>query len=186
MTTEKKKRGRPKNKSTKERERIEEMLRNPPPHIRNSKRKPLTFDHKQAEEIEKQMLKDHKSPPMPANIVYGIESAGPEFMTDDEIALTQAEYTRIKENIHQGQIAGGHKLTDNKNSRREKVFQKNPVLLQKLSSGIWTANRVANKFFDEWDAIQPHGRLLGEVHSARGDGLKKPTIRNLTRWLKVT
>ena len=186
MTTENKKRGRPKNKSTKERERIEEMLRNPPPHIHNSKRKPFLFNLKQAEKIEKQMLKDHKSPPMPANIVYAIESAGPEFMTNDEIALTRAEYTRIKENIYQGQIAGGQKLTAKKNARIEALVQKNPVLLQKLSSGIWTANRVANKFFDEWDAIQPHERLLGEVHSARGDGLKKPTIRNLTRWLKVT
>jgi hypothetical protein len=171
MTTQNKKRGRPKTERTIERERIEEMLRNPPPHIRNSTLTPFPFDHEQAEEIEKQMLKDHKSPPMPAKIVYEIESSGPENMTHAEIQATVAEYDRIAKNIHQGQITGGKTQADKAAKRIEQVMRKNSDVIGKLASGSWSVSRAANKIHDEWDA--------------RGDGQKKPSTRQLRRWLKM-
>lgn len=171
MTTQKKKRGRPKTEKTIERERIEEILRNPPPHIRNSTLTPFFFDHKQAEETEKQMLKDHKSPPMPASIVYEIESAGPEFMTHAEIQATVAEYDRIAKNIHQGQITGGKTLADKAAKRIEQVMRKNSDVIGRLASKSWSVNRAANKIRDEW--------------ATRGDGQEKPSTRQLTRWLKM-
>jgi len=171
MTTQSKKRGRPKTEKTLERERIEEMLRNPPSHIRDSKRTPIIFDHKQAEAIEKQMLKDHKSPPMPASIVFAIESAGPEFMDETEIQATVAEYTRVAKNIYQGQIAGGKKLADRAAERIEQVLKRNPDIAEKVASGAWRVNRGAMKIYDEWDK--------------RGDGLQRPSVRNITRWLNI-
>lgn len=171
MTTQKKKRGRPKTEQTIEMERIEEMLRNPPPHIRNSTLTPFPFDHKQAEEIEKQMLKDHKSPPMPSNIVYEIESAGPENMTHAEIQATVAEYDRVAKNIHQGQITGGKTIANRAVERIAKVLQKNSDIAEKVASGSWSVTRAANKIHEEWDA--------------RGDGQKKPSTKTLRRWLKM-
>ena len=152
MTTQKKKRGRPKTERTIERERIEEMLRNPPPHIRNSTLTPFPFDHKQAEEIEKQMLKDHKSPPMPANFVYEIESAGPENMTHAEIQATVTKYDRVAKYIHEGQITGGKTLADKAAKRIAKVLQKNSDIAEKVASGSWSVTRAANKIHEEWDA----------------------------------
>lgn len=171
MTTQKKKRGRPKTERTIERERIEEILRNPPPHIRNSTLTPFSFDHKQAEEIEKQILKDHKSPPTPANIVYEIESAGPENMTHAEIQATVTKYDRVGKYIHEGQIKGGKTLSDKAAKRIEQVMRKNSDVIGKLASGSWSVNRAANKIRDEWDA--------------RGDGQEKPSTRQLRRWLKM-
>ena len=160
MTTQKKKRGRPKTEQTIEMERIEEMLRNPPPHIRNSTLTPFPFDHKQAEEIEKQMLKDHKSPPMPADIVFAIESAGPEYMTHAEIQETVVEYDRV----------AGKTLTDRAAERIEQVMRKSSDVIGKLASGSWSVNQAANKIHEEWDA--------------RGDGREKPSTKTLRRWLK--
>ena len=171
MTTQKKKRGRPKTERTIEKERIEEMLRNPPPHIRNSTLTPFPFDHKQAEEIEKQMLKDHKSPPMPAKIVYEIESAGPENMTHAEIQATVTKYDRVAKYIHEGQITGGKTLADKAAKRIEQVMRKNSDVNGKLASGSWSVNRAANKIHEEWDA--------------RGDGQKRPSTKTLRRWLKM-
>ena len=141
MTTQSKKRGRPKTEETMDRERIEEMLRNPPSHIRDSKRTPIIFDHKQAEAIEKQMLKDHKSPPMPASIVFAIESAGPEFMDETEIQATVAEYKRVAEEIHKGQLAGGKKLADRTSERIAQVLKRNPDIAEKVASTAWSVNR---------------------------------------------
>jgi hypothetical protein len=171
MTTQNKKRGRPKTERTIERERIEEMLRNPPPHIRNSTLTPFPFDHKQADEIEKKMLKDHKSPPMPAKIVYEIESAGPENMTHAEIQATVTKYNRVAKYIHEGQITGGKTLADKAAKRIEKVLQKNSDISEKVASESWSVNRAANKIHEEWDA--------------RGDGQKKPSTKTLRRWLKM-
>ena len=147
------------------------MLRNPPSHIRDSKRTTIIFDHKQAEAIEKQMLKDHKSPPMPAKNVYEVESASHELMTNADIFKVETDYERVAENIRQGQLAGGQTLADRKNSRRETVLRKNPVLLEKLAPGGRLVSNVAETLHDDWDKL--------------GDGLPKPSKRSLRRWFKA-
>ena len=156
------------------RKRIEHMLRNMPPHIPKitaEQHKELNAQLAAFDAIEKQMLRDHKSPPMPAKVVYAIESAGPEFMTEAEIQDTVEKYNRAAGNIKQGQNTGGQTLANRSADRKEKVLEKNPELIRKLTTGIWSVNRIATKLHDEWDK--------------RGDGLPRPAIRTLRRWLKV-
>ena len=80
MTVENKKRGRPKSERTKERERIDEMLKNPPPHVQITKKrkKELADWLESLDQIEETILKEHQSPPMPARLVWAVEDVGGE------------------------------------------------------------------------------------------------------------
>jgi hypothetical protein len=173
MATVKKKRGRQKTERTLERERTEEMFRNIPAHCRMtpSEGKEARDQIAASRLIEKQLLKEHKSPPMPAKLVFQIESAGPELMTDAQIQETISEYARVAKNIQEGQEAGGQKLADKADERRNKVLQKNHDIAVKVTTQKWSVNRGATKLYDEWDKL--------------GDGLPRPAIRTLRRWLNI-
>lgn len=177
MTSSKRGRGRPKSESTLERGRMETMLKNKPSHIRTTAKQIKEIEKQLAagESVRKQMLKKHGSPPMPEQIVYAIESADPEFMTDAEIIATQNDYNRISKNIHRGQVTGARTLAEKSRQRKEFIFQKNSILIQRLGTPGWTANRIANKLHEEWDSVKPQQRLTGEATSL--DRYRNPSQR---------
>lgn len=173
MALVKKKRGRPMTARTLTRKRVEELLRNIPPaqKMTAGERAVVATQLTTLDALKKQMLKDHKSPPMPAKNVYEVESASHELMTNADIFKVETDYERVAENIRQGQLAGGKTLADRKNSRRETVLRKNPVLLEKLAPGGRLVSNVAETLHDDWDKL--------------GDGLPKPSKRSLRRWFKA-
>ncbi len=186
MPPDKKPRGRPKSRKTLEREREEEILRDAPKMDADDTE---LLEQKlwliQSGQLEKKLLKQHQSPPMPQGIVWAVESAYDEFMTEEQIAATHEEYTRIKSSIREGQLSGGQTGTDIANMRKHAIFQKNAILIAKLGTRGWPVNRIAQIIHDEWTVIAPHPNLPGESTTLtyRGDGQTRPAVRTISRWL---
>jgi hypothetical protein len=179
MSPVKGKRGRPKSACTLERERIEDMMKNIPANMRMTaaEKREATIQIAESKALEKRILKEHKSPPMPANIVFAMESAGPEFMTEEEIEATVNKYQRIEKNIKDGQNLGGKKVATRAADRAKRVLEKNNDLVTRVRAGRnLTANSAAKIIYTEWE-IPGIGR-----EEPRGDGSPRPSQRQIRRW----
>jgi hypothetical protein len=179
MSPVKGKRGRPKSARTLERERIEDMMKNIPANMRMtaSEKKTVTAQLVKLDVLKKSILKAHKSPPMPANTVFEIESACPEFMTEEEIEETVKRYQRVEEHIKDGQQRGGEKIATKAADRARRVLEKNNDLVRLVRAGKnLTAHSAAKTIYDEWEH-----RANGQA-GGRGDGSLRPSKRQIRRW----
>lgn len=190
MAAVKKKRGRPKSEATLKRERAENQLKNKPSWIvdtpeRQKKRGELKQWIKEDDQREKQFLKAHNSPPMPANLVLAMASIGDESLVGYEQHIIEL-HGAVSKTVRYGQASGGKTIGDRAKARKRELLKKNWTLVAKIGTPPWTASRIAKIIHKEWEAILPAGRMLGEPSTlnCRGDGQKKPALRTLRDWLR--
>lgn len=170
-----KKRGRPKSAQTLESERIEAMLRNPPPHIprmTDQEREELERQSAADKEIERQIYAGH-SPTIPHDLILAIESIGdrdlfeetPEILAREQKVISQ--YNKLVEAEKNGREQGARTTSDKAVLRANAVWGKNQDLADKIGRSL-TVHSASKKLLGEWDS--------------RGDGGSKPSVRTAENW----
>lgn len=165
------KRGRPKSSQTLENERIEALLKNPPPHIRllTKKEKKLLEESFVASEKIRQRLVDEHSPLIPNKLIYELESIGDESMNGfEESTLKQYAFYQAME--RDAKKTGGQELAEQANIRAAKVWSKNQALAKRISAKKLSLNGGAKIIFQNWES--------------KGDKLEKPSIKTISNWYK--
>ena len=165
------KRGRPKNAQTLEKERIEDMLKNPPAHI-----PPLTKREKQileqsfetSEKIRQSLLTGH-SPLIPNELVYAVESIGDESMEGYESA-TLKQYAVYQAKEREAKSTGGQELAIQADMRAANVWKKNPELAKSIATKKISLNGAAKIILEHWES--------------KGDKFEKPSIKTIANWYK--
>lgn len=167
-----KKRGRPKNQSTIEKERQDDLLS----ELR--KLRPITEEekkfyetmHKNGEEVRQQILKDFKTHKMiPDDHAYTMASIGDESLEgyEDKIIAKDNYY---QEKIKSSTARGGETLSFEADRRALSVWDKNRDLIARMNrdTNKLTLNGAAGIIRDNWDK--------------RGDGNEKPSENSIKNW----
>jgi hypothetical protein len=173
MTTQPKKRGRPKSKQTLEKEATEAWLKNPPPHIKRmtpEEKKLWDEDAAHSEKVRKSLVANY-SPLTPYSLVYELESLGDESMFGHEQDILD-RYEKYKNKEMHGKINGAAETSSQADANAEKLWAKNQALVQRIEKGSLSLHGAAKSIFNDW--------------SNKGIEGEKPTVKTISNWYKRT
>jgi hypothetical protein len=167
------KRGRPLSERAKELKRIEEMLKNPPNHIKDLPPNLFTQELLEGMEADRKALLDGYSSAIKHDLIYRLH----DFLEDDPNQYPDAEsvkeYQLKTEVITDGQKEGGKQTQEESKRLAELLFDKNKDLLDRLKPlGNLTVHGVATTIYKEW--------------TTRGDGSEKPkSVKQIERYINA-
>lgn len=182
------KRGRPKSKGTKERERQEEMLKNLPSHIPRLTASEWNALEKQLDENDKigaQIIKDHKSSPTVSDD-HALNMASLEHELLDgyeEVVLSKEK--KYRDAVKEGQRRGAEQTRQIADNAARDLCEKNSELIAKIKpNGNYSLDQVARRIREEW-ATLTLPRLPNEplTLTERGVGEKR-SVQTVTNWIK--
>ena len=167
--------GRRKSPETLERERIEAILKNPPPYLKaNAQLRDQSLQLlERLDGLEQEILQRHASS-IPRKLIYQIESIDDELLSEHKEIILK-KYSDAQSRTIGGGLNGARKTASKAGERAHNVWDKNIRLVRRIESGNLTLNGAANIIIAEW--------------SSRGDGGKQPcaqTVKNrLTKLQKA-
>lgn len=166
------KRGRPLSERTKELKRIEEMLKNPPSHIRDLPLNLFTQELLEGMEADQKALLEGYSSAIKHDLIYRLH----DFLEDDPNQYpypeTVKEYQRKTEVITDGQKEGGKNLQQKAAELAKQICEKenNKILIDRISPEDLKVHTVAVWIREEW--------------TTRGVGSEKPkSVKQLERYI---
>lgn len=170
-----KKRGRPPSQKTLEKRRIDEMLRNPPEHIRAFQAvrgQDRDMRALNGEEVRLQLLKDYKhSATTPNQHAYDMASVGEDPNSAYETSILNNDLL-YQEQTDANQFAGGQAMRANAQHLANKLWEKNKTLLERSAPlGRVSHSHAANIILNDW--------------KNKGFGGPPPTERTIRRYIKL-
>jgi hypothetical protein len=161
----KKPRGRPKSPATIERERIEDLFRNKPPHlIRNDGFTPsIDLDH--SKQIEDDLIADYPRS-IPHDLIFAANSHYED--PEDEMRV-QSKLSKALAATSNGQISGGDRTKQKSLKNATALWTKNQDLVAMMQTK-GNADRTAKLIIQKWDT--------------RGLGGNPPSPNTIKNWFK--
>ncbi len=168
------KRGRPLSERAKELKRIEEMLKNPPSHIKDLLPNLFTQELIEGMEADRKALLEGYSPTIKHDLIYRLH----DFLEDDPNQYPDAEsvkeYQRKTGVITDGQKEGGKQLQQKAAELAKKICEKdnNKILIGRISPEDLKVHTVAVWIREEW--------------TTRGVGSEKPkSVKQIERYINA-
>lgn len=167
------KRGRPLSERTKELKRIEEMLKNPPSHIRDLPHSLFTQELLERLEADRKALLEGYSSAIKHELIYRLH----DFIEDDPNQYPDPEaikeYQRKAVIVKGGQKEGGKQTQEGSKRLAELLFDKNKDLLNRLKPlGNLTVHGATTTIYKEW--------------TTRGNESEKPkSIKQIERYINA-
>ena len=174
------KKGRPLSKSSQERRRNDDLLRNlnAQHSMTESEADELNKILKNMEFTDNEVLKNNRvSPTMPKKHAYEMASIGPE-MTDSQIKSLLEKDKIYSEEISQYRNEGSRTTQEASLRKAEILYKKNKQVIDQISPfGTRTVNEVANAIKNDWDSRGYLGPLPTEktIQNLILKALKQPT-----------
>ena len=190
--TNKPKRGRPPSEVTVEKRMFEESLRHRPTGF-----KPMIEDEKifsknwleSSEKISVEILKIHKhGQSTPNKHAYEMASLGDETLERHESRILAAD-DYYKNNAKKIRRSAGRAMILKTQPIKLKVIEINQFLIAKIgTTKRYSVHAVATIISNQW-FVTTVGQILSNEPKnleRRGEGVKKPSVRTIERWIKDT
>lgn len=162
-----KKRGRPKSTATIENEKMNELFRNIPEHLKQTSEEKAYWKQwlDSLDETKKEILRNHNRA-IPYDIIFDLESLGHEITQGYEQKILDKYHDKLNQ-IKLGQKKSNEEQTKDADLRAIELWGKYPTLVKRIISKNLTRYGASKMILDNWNKSQ--------------DGTP-PSIRTIQSW----